>query len=126
MGWVVFTSKRTKPPMVDDLLTSEMTERARRVSSRYFLVAAAAAMSAALIVPSLASAQGRVSLVKDIHPGGEGCTFVCPGSAPRNLTSFRGKLFFSAADGVHGDELWKSDGTRGRDKAGQGHTPGGG
>ena len=76
------------------------------------MVAVVAAMSAALIVPALASAQGRVRLVKDIHPGGEGCTFVCPGSAPRNLTSFRGKLFFSAADGVHGNELWKSDGTR--------------
>jgi len=63
-------------------------------------------MSAALIVAALASAQARVILVKDINPPGE------EGSAPRNLTGVHGALFFSADDGVHGNELWKSDGTR--------------
>src|SRR4051812_4942665 len=28
-----------------------------------------------------------------------------------NLTAVGGSLFFSASDGVHGGELWKSDGT---------------
>ncbi len=43
-------------------------------------------------------------LVKDIHPGAEP-------SAPASLTSVGGALFFRADDGVHGLELWTSDGT---------------
>jgi ELWxxDGT repeat protein len=31
---------------------------------------------------------------------------------PRHLTRFRGKLFFVANDGAHGDQLWTSDGTQ--------------
>jgi ELWxxDGT repeat protein len=41
--------------------------------------------------------------VKEINPNG--------GSAPFDLTSFMGTLFFQAGDGSHGYELWKSDGT---------------
>ena len=56
-------------------------------------------------------------LVKDIWPGtsnsinvdsGFGDTFV----AFVELTNVNGTLFFAANDGVHGQELWKSDGTR--------------
>jgi ELWxxDGT repeat protein len=32
-----------------------------------------------------------------------------PGSAPADLVSMNGKLFFSADDGIHGRELWTSD-----------------
>jgi ELWxxDGT repeat protein/VCBS repeat-containing protein len=45
-------------------------------------------------------------LVKDINLG-------TANSAPANLTSFNGSLFFSATDGVNGTELWTSDGTEG-------------
>jgi ELWxxDGT repeat protein len=43
-------------------------------------------------------------MLKDIHPG-------AGDSTPANLTRVNGTLFFTANDGVHGIELWKSDGT---------------
>ena len=43
-------------------------------------------------------------LVKDINPG-------TSGSYPGDLTNVNGTLFFTADDGTHGHELWKSDGT---------------
>src|SRR5262249_16139833 len=48
-------------------------------------------------------------LVKDINSGSAfGYGY---GSRPYELTAVGGTLFFSADDGVHGRELWKSDGT---------------
>ncbi|HYO54880.1 ELWxxDGT repeat protein [Archangium sp.] len=43
-------------------------------------------------------------MLKDILPG-------LSGYLPSDLTVVRGKIFFSAEDGVHGQELWMSDGT---------------
>ena len=43
-------------------------------------------------------------LVKDINPG-NGTSYA------GNMTDINGTLFFLATDGVHGVELWKSDGT---------------
>ena len=43
-------------------------------------------------------------MVKDIDPG-------ATGSIPSYLTNVNGTLFFTANDGTHGYELWKSDGT---------------
>src|SRR5262245_17615654 len=45
-----------------------------------------------------------VRLVKDINPGPASST-------PFLFANVNGVLFFAANDGVHGRELWKSDGT---------------
>jgi ELWxxDGT repeat protein len=45
-----------------------------------------------------------VGLLKDINPGSAG-------GYPSNLTNVNGVLYFTANDGTHGTELWKSDGT---------------
>src|SRR5262249_36818953 len=56
-------------------------------------------------------------LIKDIFPGGSwdytyyGNFYTPNSSNPSNLTNVNGTLFFTASDGVHGRELWKSDGT---------------
>ena len=44
------------------------------------------------------------SLLKDINAGNGGSAFF-------NFTNVNNTLFFSADDGAHGDELWKSNGT---------------
>src|SRR5262249_49559939 len=48
------------------------------------------------------------ALVKDIRPGSGGSMTT---SSDPQLTNVNGTLFFVANDGVHGSELWKSDGT---------------
>ncbi|HPO17218.1 MAG TPA: hypothetical protein PLI09_27540 [Candidatus Hydrogenedentes bacterium] len=52
--------------------------------------------------------EGGTSLVKDINPGA-GSGFVI-GVRPL-FTEANGEIFFQANDGIHGNELWKSDGT---------------
>ncbi len=44
-----------------------------------------------------------IKLVKDINPSGN--------PAISQMTLYNGKLYFSANDGIHGQELWISDGT---------------
>jgi ELWxxDGT repeat protein len=49
-------------------------------------------------------------LVEDLRPGASNYGYAY-GSAPYNLTEFKDKLYFSANDGKHGNELFVSDGT---------------
>lgn len=56
-----------------------------------------------LLLP-LAVKADQVTMVKDIITG-------VTGSNPQNLTNASGLLYFTVDDGVHGNELWKSDGT---------------
>ncbi|WP_052519513.1 ELWxxDGT repeat protein [Archangium violaceum] len=59
----------------------------------------------------------RARLVEDINEGLEP-------SSIANLKDVNGKLFFTADDGEHGVELWKSDGTRGGTRLVKDITPG--
>tara|TARA_R110002072_G_scaffold199405_6_gene357067 strand:- start:7257 stop:8891 length:1635 start_codon:yes stop_codon:yes gene_type:complete len=58
-----------------------------------------------LAISNLVLSQNAI-LVKDIHPGG-----FENGFKPTNLYNFNNKLFFGANEGIHGNELWVSDGT---------------
>jgi ELWxxDGT repeat protein len=51
------------------------------------------------------------SMVNDIYPGYFGGTLYPNNSNPTQLTNVNGTLYFTATDGIHGYELWKSDGT---------------
>ncbi|MCC7526123.1 MAG: T9SS type A sorting domain-containing protein [Chitinophagaceae bacterium] len=58
----------------------------------------------ALVHSFTALSQVTATAVKDIQPGSAG-------SEPKFLTLYNNAIYFSAVDGVHGRELWKSDGT---------------
>src|SRR6476646_6681901 len=53
--------------------------------------------------------EAGTGLVKDIHPGSAGS--ISTYAFNRGTLAHRGRLFFTAWDGVHGFELWRSDGT---------------
>ena len=71
------------------------------VSRRWSIFVAVAAV-VVLVVP--ASGEPAIVLVKDISPGRDG-------SSPEWTIDVGGTLFFVADDGIHGSELWRSDGT---------------
>ena len=74
------------------------------MSSRFARAAACCVFVAILARPTeSALGDGQPYLVKDINPTGF--------SAPIYLTKVGDRLFFNADDGVHGQELWVSDGT---------------
>jgi ELWxxDGT repeat protein len=52
--------------------------------------------------------QAGTVLVKDINTN---TSYLAGDSFPYHLTNVNGTLFFTANDGTHGDELWRSDGT---------------
>lgn len=48
--------------------------------------------------------RNSAKLVSDIRAGAEGAN-------PKGLTAWNGRVYFRADDGIHGEELWSSDGT---------------
>src|SRR6187551_3699380 len=71
--------------------------------ARVVIVAIGVALTLLLLAPGARGAAAP-SLVRDINTIGS--------SNPTSLTAVGNTLFFAANDGVHGNELWKSDGTR--------------
>ena len=69
------------------------------------IVAAGALLLLLMLTAAVsAAADPYVVQVRDINPGP-------PDSQPQDLTAVGSTLYFVADDGVHGRELWKSDGT---------------
>jgi trimeric autotransporter adhesin len=56
------------------------------------------------ICVTCAVAKSRTILIKDINPGSALAT-------PSTFITLNGTLFFRATDGIHGAELWQTDGT---------------
>ncbi len=78
------------------------------------LLAAAVLLLPAPAVLAASKNRGAV-LVKDINPARKGPRpgrLGANGSDPSGLTNVNGILYFDARDRRHGDELWRSDGTR--------------
>jgi trimeric autotransporter adhesin len=75
--------------------------RGNRRTHRSRALGAAAASTVQRLEPRLMLA---AQLVADLNTG-------TPGSNPGTMVDLNGTLFFIADDGVHGKELWKSDGT---------------
>jgi len=57
-----------------------------------------------ILILSSSFAFSQATMVKDIKIGGSGSSII-------NITSVNNKIFFRADDGIHGTEVWVSDGT---------------
>jgi ELWxxDGT repeat protein len=57
-----------------------------------------------MVAVSPSASAAAVKEVKDIRPGPLR-------SKPRRMVEYRGQVYFDANDGVHGTELWRTDGT---------------
>ena len=57
------------------------------------------------------SVAGGTTLVKEIYPGARPTQPGTVGNYPSRLTSAKGVVYFVGNDSIHGQELWKSDGT---------------
>lgn len=64
-------------------------------------------LSGSEIVSTFGECPGNSGLVKDINP------LASHNSNPHSMVTMGGMLYFIADDGVHGNELWRSDGTVG-------------
>jgi len=86
--------------------------RRRRVARRaQRRAAAAAAVCLAGTAPWPVAAAGPIQL-GTAATSAAACHGRTPWSNPGDFTVADGGLFFAADDGVHGDEVWRSDGTR--------------
>ena len=64
-------------------------------------------LSGSEIVSTFGKCPGNSGLVKDINP------VASHNSDPHSMVTMGGVLYFIADDGIHGNELWRSDGTMG-------------
>src|SRR6266511_3851082 len=100
-------SRRTTPCPIDIGVNTLAVQRGEPVSRRSALIVLVAVTAALLVATgSPSSATTPPHLVKDIN------TKPVPGTGgPDSAVRFAGALWFSGDDGVHGRELWRSDGT---------------
>jgi ELWxxDGT repeat protein len=102
-GWPQGTSLLSPAPQVVGRLTAAGGGRA-------FFVAHSAAAGRELWATD--GTEAGTSMVKDINPGASDA-FPIPlyGADEPRFVELNGLVYFVAADDVHGDELWRSDGT---------------
>ena len=101
-------------PQVDAARLAAALVRPGGVWTQVTTLATTGSTNADLAAAARAGAESGTVLVRDINPGAAGSYHtaftVYTGEQP-GFTAIDGALYFLANDGVHGYELWKSDGT---------------